>query len=160
MTHLTTLLLNDNKMTGPLEPSMLSGLAPSLLELDIANNKFSGSIPTEIGRLTKLERIDAQNNMLEGTIPSTMNKMYPDVQLNLTNNLYVSWRRNGGLYTFTDYESFSLFGSSFNFTSFIRRYFSQFDGYRVSLSSRILHKCITYFLFPFFLFLKAHMIGG
>jgi Leucine-rich repeat (LRR) protein len=87
LANLTALFLNDNKLTGQLEPSILLGLGPSLLEMDIANNQLTGTIPSLLGKMTKLERIDAQNNMFTGTLPSEMNRMYPDIELNLTNNL-------------------------------------------------------------------------
>ena len=87
LTNLTTIYLNDNKLTGTLSASFLYGLAPSLVEMDIANNLLTGQLPTLLGKMAKLERIDAQNNAFNGTLPSEMNRMYPDIQLNLTNNL-------------------------------------------------------------------------
>ena len=87
LTNLTTIYLNDNKLTGHLEPTFLYGLAPSLVEMDIANNMLTGQLPTLLGKMAKLERIEAQNNAFNGTLPSEMNRMYPDIQLNLTNNL-------------------------------------------------------------------------
>jgi hypothetical protein len=46
-----------------------------------------GTIPVEIGAMTKLTRLDAQGNFLSGTLPDEMNKMNQNLELNLTNNL-------------------------------------------------------------------------
>jgi Leucine-rich repeat (LRR) protein len=66
---------------------MFLGLSGSLVQLDVGNNLLEGPIPSEIGKMSRLERIDAQGNRLSGTLPVEMNRMYPDIQLNLTNNL-------------------------------------------------------------------------
>lgn len=87
LANLTGLYLNDNAFTGTLPPTLIFGVGPSLIEIDIGNNFISGQIPTLIGKMTNLERIDAQNNLFNGTLPSEMNRMHPDIQLNLTNNL-------------------------------------------------------------------------
>jgi hypothetical protein len=79
--------LNDNQFSSTIPTSFLLGLSGSLVELDIGNNIFHGTIPPVIGKMTKLERIDAQSNRLNGTLPIEMNRMYHDIQLNLTNNL-------------------------------------------------------------------------
>lgn len=79
--------MNDNLFTGKIPSELLLGLSPNLVQLDVGNNRFEGSIPSEIGKMSILEQIDAQGNRLSGTLPAEMNRMYPDVQLNLTNNL-------------------------------------------------------------------------
>ena len=55
--------------------------------LDMSYNKLVGTIPAEIGAMTKLTRLDAQGNYLSGTLPDEMNKMNQNLELNLTNNL-------------------------------------------------------------------------
>ena len=87
LVQLKTLLLHDNELEGTIPKDFLQGLSSSLEELDLGNNLLVGSIPSSIGKMTKLERFDVHNNELNGTLPSEMNRMYPDVQLNLTNNL-------------------------------------------------------------------------
>jgi hypothetical protein len=85
--QLKSLFLNDNLLTGPIPPEMLFGLSGNLVELDLGHNNLNGTLSSLLGKMTKLERIDAQANRLEGPLPHEMNRMYPDIQLNLTNNL-------------------------------------------------------------------------
>ena len=87
LVELKTLLLHHNKLEGILPKDFLQGLSSSLEELDLGNNLLVGSIPSSIGKMTKLERFDVHSNQFNGTLPSEMNRMYPDVQLNLTDNL-------------------------------------------------------------------------
>jgi Leucine-rich repeat (LRR) protein len=87
MENMTSLLLNGNKFTGTIPSDLLPSWSSSMERLDISSNSLTGTIPTVIGKMTKLERFDAQNNFLEGSLPVEMNRMYPDIQLNLTNNL-------------------------------------------------------------------------
>ena len=39
-------------------------------KIDIDDNKFFGSIPTEVGLLTRLEFLNLNRNKFEGSIPS------------------------------------------------------------------------------------------
>lgn len=87
MENMSMLLLNGNKFSGTVPHGVLLALSSNLVRLDISSNALTGTIPTVIGRMHRLERLDAQNNFLEGSLPAEMKRMYPDVQLNLTNNL-------------------------------------------------------------------------
>jgi hypothetical protein len=73
------LLLNRNKFTGPLptrigRPAyMFSGSAPlassPLIELNLADNALTGSIPNAICDLIQLEKIILNGNQFRGPIP-------------------------------------------------------------------------------------------
>jgi Leucine-rich repeat (LRR) protein len=87
LTSLKRLFLNDNQFSGKIPPELLLGLSGTLVQMDVGNNRLEGSIPSEIGKMMKLEQIDAQGNRITGTLPAEMNRMFPDIRLNLTNNL-------------------------------------------------------------------------
>jgi hypothetical protein len=56
--------------------------------LDISDNAFDGTIPTEIGLLTNLYHIAGEGNRLRGSLPNEMLNMNRNLRLNFTNNLY------------------------------------------------------------------------
>ena len=68
MTELTEFYFEQNYLTGTL-PSEL-GKCSKLKELIAWTNWFTGSIPTEIGSLTDLTYFDAESNYLTGPIPT------------------------------------------------------------------------------------------
>ncbi|GLJ20728.1 hypothetical protein SUGI_0377580 [Cryptomeria japonica] len=79
--------LGRNNFAGVITPSigLLSGDL-SLFFLD--SNQIEGSIPGEIGNLTKLTRIDFSGNRFSGNIPTTLSKLLNLERLSLaTNNL-------------------------------------------------------------------------
>jgi hypothetical protein len=84
---LYSLLINNNYINGTIPHEFLYGLSPALIELDLADNLLDGTLPSSLGRMSKLERFDIHNNAIFGTLPSEMNRMYPDIKLNLTDNL-------------------------------------------------------------------------
>ncbi|OEU11037.1 RNI-like protein [Fragilariopsis cylindrus CCMP1102] len=84
---LYSLLINNNFVSGTIPNEFLYGLSPALIELDLADNLLDGTLPSSLGRMSKLERFDIHNNTIIGTLPSEMNRMYPDIKLNLTDNL-------------------------------------------------------------------------
>lgn len=57
----------------------------------MSDNRMTGTIPPEMGLLSKLERLDASRNRFSGSIPTEMQQMNRNVQLNLTGNLYVNF---------------------------------------------------------------------
>lgn len=88
----SSLLLADKLLTGPLPAEIASLVNLSFLELSlnglsadiptsiekltlleylsVAFNSFSGTIPTEIGKLSKLEFLNMQSSQVHGTIPT------------------------------------------------------------------------------------------
>ncbi|EFH39713.1 hypothetical protein ARALYDRAFT_330836 [Arabidopsis lyrata subsp. lyrata] len=67
LTHLHTLLLQNNQLTGPI-PSELGQLS-ELETLDLSGNRFSGEIPASLGFLTHLNYLRLSRNLLSGQIP-------------------------------------------------------------------------------------------
>ena len=70
LTHLTSLQLQNNQLTGRISTRI--GLLTNLLNLGLHNNAFSGSIPTSIGLLTKLTALDLHSNRLSRNVPSQL----------------------------------------------------------------------------------------
>ncbi|XP_010441669.1 PREDICTED: probable LRR receptor-like serine/threonine-protein kinase At5g45780 isoform X2 [Camelina sativa] len=67
LTHLHTLLLQNNQLTGPI-PSQLGQLS-ELKTLDLSGNRFSGEIPATLGFLTHLNYLRLSRNLLSGQVP-------------------------------------------------------------------------------------------
>ncbi|XP_010494725.1 PREDICTED: probable LRR receptor-like serine/threonine-protein kinase At5g45780 isoform X1 [Camelina sativa] len=67
LTHLHTLLLQNNQLTGPI-PSQLGQLS-ELKTLDLSGNRFSGEIPVTLGFLTHLNYLRLSRNLLSGQVP-------------------------------------------------------------------------------------------
>ncbi|XP_057752135.1 probable inactive receptor kinase At1g48480 [Arachis stenosperma] len=106
LTHLRTLSLRFNALTGPLpadlascinlrnlylQRNLLSGEIPELLfrlpdlvRLNLGFNNFSGGVPAEFNKLSRLRTLYLQNNQLSGPIPQLS---LPDLeQFNVSNN--------------------------------------------------------------------------
>lgn len=82
---LSYLALSNNKLTGPIPPSV-AHLQDSLLELLLLNNQLSGCLPHELGMLTRTSVIDAGMNQLTGPIPSSFSCLTSVEHLNLAGN--------------------------------------------------------------------------
>ncbi|KAG8060289.1 hypothetical protein GUJ93_ZPchr0002g24714 [Zizania palustris] len=82
---LSYLALANNKLTGPIPPS-IGNLQDSLFEVLLLNNQLSGCLPQELGMLTKATVIDAGMNQLTGPIPSSFSCLTRVEQLNLAGN--------------------------------------------------------------------------
>ncbi|KAF5190080.1 Gpcr kinase, partial [Thalictrum thalictroides] len=67
LTHLQTLLLQNNYISGPV-PSEIGKLS-ELQTLDLSGNEFVGEIPSSLGRLTHLSYLRLNKNKLSGQIP-------------------------------------------------------------------------------------------
>ncbi|KAJ9162636.1 hypothetical protein P3X46_022395 [Hevea brasiliensis] len=84
-TKLYTLHLPNCSLSGPLQLPIHSHLYFS--DLDISDNYFNGSIPTEIGVcFLGLNSLDLSGNGLTGGIPSSFGKMSQLTELDLSNN--------------------------------------------------------------------------
>ncbi|XP_066334418.1 uncharacterized protein At4g06744-like [Miscanthus floridulus] len=83
---LSYLALANNKLTGPIPPSVIGHLHSSLLEIVLLNNQLSSCLPNELGMLSKAVVIDAGMNHLTGPIPSSFSCLSRVEQLNLAGN--------------------------------------------------------------------------
>ena len=82
--RVTQLELNDNLLNGTL-PSEIGDLT-KLLVLNCSGNMLGGAIPTQIGNLIMLQSIDLHKNLFNGTIPKTIE--------NLTDLQFINFREN------------------------------------------------------------------
>lgn len=83
MTRLTNLDLSDNRLTGSIPSSITE--SKILIQLELYNNSLSGELPKTLGNMTSLVRFDASMNELTGTIPSELCEL-PLGSLNLYEN--------------------------------------------------------------------------
>lgn len=74
----------NNKFTGPIPSSI--GRARNLVEVLFLNNQFSGCLPYEIGILKKITLFDASYNRITGPIPHSFSCLEKIEILDLANN--------------------------------------------------------------------------
>ncbi|XP_025885148.1 probable LRR receptor-like serine/threonine-protein kinase At5g45780 isoform X2 [Solanum lycopersicum] len=67
LTHLRTMLLQNNHLSGPIPAEI--GQLTELLTLDLSGNQFDGGIPRALGRLVYLNYLRLSRNRLSGQIP-------------------------------------------------------------------------------------------
>ena len=82
--RVTTLRLQNKGLTGTV-PTQLSRLT-RLEALYLTFNQLTGTIPADLGRLTSLTHLGLYNNQLSGTIPSELSNLTNLRQLGLQNN--------------------------------------------------------------------------
>ncbi|KAK2998705.1 hypothetical protein RJ639_023255 [Escallonia herrerae] len=80
-------VVNDVTL-GAMSESLLARCrnASSLTELSIGNNKFEGSIPVQIGRLSKLKLLQLGGNHLSGPIPTPIYNLSSLLYLDVSEN--------------------------------------------------------------------------
>ncbi|KAJ8765684.1 hypothetical protein K2173_014806 [Erythroxylum novogranatense] len=69
--HLVELTLSENKLSGPI-PKAVFGISSLTVYLDLSDNEFEGSLPSEVGQLEMLGGLDVSNNRLSGEIPASL----------------------------------------------------------------------------------------
>ncbi|KAI4371781.1 hypothetical protein MLD38_010090 [Melastoma candidum] len=70
LSHLRTLLLQNNQLSGPVPPEI--GKLSELQTLDLSGNQFDGEIPSSLGSLSQLSYLRLSRNRLSGQIPNTI----------------------------------------------------------------------------------------
>ena len=71
--RVTKLYLNNNKLSGTM-PTELGNLT-KLVWFYLNTNNLNGTIPTELGTLTKVQNFALNNNQLSGTIPAELGSL-------------------------------------------------------------------------------------
>jgi Leucine-rich repeat (LRR) protein len=61
-----------------------------IIELELTNNRLSGSLPAEIGQLENLENLDLRNNQLNGSLPPELGNLFKLRHLYLSGNRELS----------------------------------------------------------------------
>lgn len=79
------LLLGSNKLTGTVPATAVAGWR-SMMMLDFGNNYLSGTLPANIGQLSKLQYLDLFNNNFQGPIPAQLGKLQSAEQIMLEQN--------------------------------------------------------------------------
>ncbi len=82
--HVIEISLAANKLSGTI-PSALGQLS-NLEKLYLLNNQLTGTIPSELGQLTDLKYLSLEDNQLSGTIPSELGQLSNLAGLYLHNN--------------------------------------------------------------------------
>ena len=85
LTRLERLELTRNCLTGTI-PSELGDLSKSLVFLGLGVNDFEGRLPTEMGKLTVLRTVGLERNRFSGSIPTHFGNMVEARLLNLDRN--------------------------------------------------------------------------
>ena len=67
LARLENLWLSDNRLSGPIPPTL--GALARLENLELSDNRLTGAIPPALGALTGLVRLDLHGNRLTGAIP-------------------------------------------------------------------------------------------
>ncbi|KAL4560228.1 hypothetical protein LXL04_032378 [Taraxacum kok-saghyz] len=111
LTQLSRLYLQRNNLQGPVPSSLsncmglqlldlsrnnLNGFIPNgifslsslTISLDLSDNHFVGSLPSEIGGLLNLVSFDVSNNMMSGIIPTTLGTCTSLVELSMAGNTF------------------------------------------------------------------------
>jgi Leucine-rich repeat (LRR) protein len=82
---LHTLWLANTKVTATI-PTEMALLSSSLKHLRFGNNEMSGTVPSELGKLTKLVELGLTASNLTSTIPSELGELTTLQHLRLGNN--------------------------------------------------------------------------
>ncbi|OAY24972.1 probable LRR receptor-like serine/threonine-protein kinase At5g45780 [Manihot esculenta] len=86
LSHLRTMLLQNNQLTGPIPAEI--GKLLALQTLDLSGNQFAGDIPSSLGFLTHLSSLRLSRNKLSGQIPKLVANLSGLLFLDLSfNNL-------------------------------------------------------------------------
>jgi Leucine-rich repeat (LRR) protein len=72
LTELAVLLLNDNKLTGPIDAAIDPNVQVLLKTLQISDNQLTGTLPDSLAQLPSLQVFAAVSNCFEGSIPESL----------------------------------------------------------------------------------------
>ncbi|CAJ2668961.1 unnamed protein product [Trifolium pratense] len=100
--NLETLVIKNVRLQGTIPKEI--GLLSKLTHLDLSSNSLVGEIPPSLGNLTQLKHLDVKNNLFIGSFPISLNNftqiVYFDISYNfLTGSLPISLRNFSRLET-------------------------------------------------------------
>ncbi|XP_019160228.1 PREDICTED: LRR receptor-like serine/threonine-protein kinase EFR isoform X2 [Ipomoea nil] len=78
--------MSFNKLSGNLHQSLRNWMSPSLIEVYIQFNLFTGSIPSSISNASQLERLDLGHNILSGHVPLVVENLHQLQYFAIENN--------------------------------------------------------------------------
>ncbi|KAB8085917.1 hypothetical protein EE612_008939 [Oryza sativa] len=84
-TSLECLSFPNNDLQGTIDGVLMIKLS-NLVFLDLAWNRFSGTIPDSIGKLKRLQEFHMNNNNISGELPSSLGDCTNVITINLENN--------------------------------------------------------------------------
>jgi hypothetical protein len=73
--------VGHNRLVGTINPALFSTWNRTLTHFYIHQNEFVGTIPTEIGLLSKVDTFYVSSNRLSGTIPTEVGLMTDATEL-------------------------------------------------------------------------------
>ncbi|XP_077247772.1 receptor kinase-like protein Xa21 isoform X2 [Tasmannia lanceolata] len=121
-TKLLQLRLFRNNLRGTI-PKQIIGLSSLSIQLDLSQNFFTGSLPSEVGNLKSLELLDVSQNKLSGEIPRTLANCKSMRELYMQGNAF----RGDVSSVFTTLTSIEFLDlSSNNFSRKIPKYLERF----------------------------------
>ncbi|MCP5052313.1 MAG: hypothetical protein GY940_34415 [bacterium] len=82
--YVSKILLSDNNLTGSLPPEL--GNLTRLIRLYLHTNRLSGSIPSELAKMSSLDSLHLGKNRLSGIIPPELGNMTNLTALGLSSN--------------------------------------------------------------------------
>ncbi|GLJ16842.1 hypothetical protein SUGI_0290310 [Cryptomeria japonica] len=88
-TVLEVLDINDNNITEEITGELFSKTT-NLMELYLAINQLTGSLPVSLFTCSQLEQLEVSGNRLSGTVPTELGKLYRLIWLNLGSNQFTS----------------------------------------------------------------------
>ncbi|XP_077226265.1 receptor kinase-like protein Xa21 [Tasmannia lanceolata] len=125
-TKLLELTLFQNNLRGTI-PKQIIGLSSLSIQLDLSQNFFTGSLPSEVGNLKNLERLDVSHNKLSREIPSSLAHCKSMRELYMQGNTF----RGDVSSVFTTLTSIEVLDLSFNnFSGKIPKYLEGFQFLR------------------------------
>ena len=71
--RVTHLALDDNRLTGTIPAEL--GKLTNLVRLSLTSNQLSGTIPAELAKLTNLNWLSLSDNQFSGCIPASLREM-------------------------------------------------------------------------------------
>ncbi|GER53436.1 leucine-rich repeat receptor-like protein kinase [Striga asiatica] len=94
-----SILLSNNRITGPIQPEI--GRLRQLHVLDLSRNNITGTIPSSISNMINLEVLDLSSNDLHGQIPPSLDRLTFLSRFSVANN-----RLEGSIPTSGQFPSF------------------------------------------------------